>query len=273
PRPPPPPTRQPRPKPEIPPPAHRPQLAPRHPASRPAPREAAAPARRPGRPPGPRRAERHLLPAARAAAARLRVSGLPSGRFSGGRAAVPAGAVAARASGAYGGAAGQYDELLQWLDEQFDQQVAPESPAGEQVQIALLLIKAYEDEHYAIPSPDAITAIQLKMSEQGLKAKDLVGEIGSKSYVSAILNRPGRAIDSAHRRAKRTASGLSRGVSRCAILFIFRRIPRPRPRCRRAHRGHTQRLARAAGGGRLAPRPAHGYRKAHRAAQNRRGIN
>lgn len=83
----------------------------------------------------------------------------------------------------------QYDELLHWLDEQFDQQVAPESPAGEQVQIALLLIKAYEDEHYTVPVPDPIAAIQLKMSEQGLKAKDLVGEIGSKSYVSAILNR------------------------------------------------------------------------------------
>jgi HTH-type transcriptional regulator/antitoxin HigA len=83
----------------------------------------------------------------------------------------------------------QYEALLQWLDKQFDQQIAPESPAGEQVQIALLLIKAYEDEHYAIPSPDPIAAIQLKMNEQGLKAKDLVGEIGSKSYVSAILNR------------------------------------------------------------------------------------
>lgn len=83
----------------------------------------------------------------------------------------------------------QYDELLHWLDEQFDQKVVPESPAGEQVQIALLLIKAYEDEHYAVFAPDPIAAIQLKMSEQGLKAKDLVGEIGSKSYVSAILNR------------------------------------------------------------------------------------
>jgi HTH-type transcriptional regulator/antitoxin HigA len=83
----------------------------------------------------------------------------------------------------------QYDELLQWLDEQFDRQVPPDSEAGEQVQIALLLIKAYEDEHYVIPVSDPIAAIQLKMSEQGLKAKDLVGEIGSKSYVSAILNR------------------------------------------------------------------------------------
>lgn len=83
----------------------------------------------------------------------------------------------------------QYDALLQWLDEQFDRQVPPDSPEGEDVQIALLLVKAYEDEHYPIPAPDPIAAIQLKMAEQGLKPKDLVGHIGSKSYVSAILNR------------------------------------------------------------------------------------
>ena len=83
----------------------------------------------------------------------------------------------------------QYDELLHWLDEQFDQQVPLDSPLGEQVQVALLLVKAYEDAHYVVPSPDPIAAIQLKMAEQGLKPKDLVGQIGSKSYVSAILNR------------------------------------------------------------------------------------
>ena len=83
----------------------------------------------------------------------------------------------------------QYQELLDWVDEQFDRKVLPDSPTGEQVQIALLLIKAYEDEHYPIPVPDPIAVIHLKMAEQGLKPKDLVGRIGSKSYVSAILNR------------------------------------------------------------------------------------
>ena len=83
----------------------------------------------------------------------------------------------------------QYDELLAWLDEQLDRRVHPDSAAGEQIQMALLLIKAYEDAHYPIPLPDPIAAIQLKMMEQGLKPKDLVGSIGSKSYVSAVLNR------------------------------------------------------------------------------------
>ena len=83
----------------------------------------------------------------------------------------------------------QYDELLGWLDTQLDRHPLPDSPAGEDVQVALLLVKAYEDAHYPIPAPDPIAAIQLKMAEQGLRPKDLVGRIGSKSYVSAILNR------------------------------------------------------------------------------------
>ena len=83
----------------------------------------------------------------------------------------------------------QYEELMAWLDEQFDRSITPDSAAGEQVQVALLLIKAYEDEHYPVPLPDPIAAIQLKMAEVGWRAKDLVGRIGSKSYVSAVLNR------------------------------------------------------------------------------------
>lgn len=63
------------------------------------------------------------------------------------------------------------------------------SPEGESLQIALLLIKQYEDEHYTIPLPDPIEAVKLKMEERGLKNKDLAGKIGSKGYVSAILNR------------------------------------------------------------------------------------
>ncbi|MNL76954.1 hypothetical protein D3C87_2030120 [compost metagenome] len=53
----------------------------------------------------------------------------------------------------------------------------------------MLLIKQYEDEHYQIPSPDPIDVVKLKMEEKGLGNKDLVGWIGSKAYVSALLNR------------------------------------------------------------------------------------
>ncbi|MFD2571598.1 type II toxin-antitoxin system HigA family antitoxin [Spirosoma soli] len=83
----------------------------------------------------------------------------------------------------------EYDEMMVWIDEQFDRKIPPDSPDGETLQVALLLIKAYEDDHYPIPSPDPIDAIRLKMEEKGFRNKDFVGKLGSKSYVSAVLNR------------------------------------------------------------------------------------
>jgi HTH-type transcriptional regulator / antitoxin HigA len=43
--------------------------------------------------------------------------------------------------------------------------------------------------HYKIPVPDAIKAVKQKMEEKGLQNKDLVQWIGSKGYVSALLNK------------------------------------------------------------------------------------
>jgi HTH-type transcriptional regulator/antitoxin HigA len=83
----------------------------------------------------------------------------------------------------------QYEAYLDWVDRQFDKKVKADSPIGEKVQVALLLIKQYEDEHFPIPMPDPIEAIKLKMEELGMKNKDLVGKVGSKGYVSALLNK------------------------------------------------------------------------------------
>ncbi|MEO6167358.1 MAG: transcriptional regulator [Chitinophagales bacterium] len=83
----------------------------------------------------------------------------------------------------------EYETMLQWIDVQFDRKLKPHTPEGEQLQIALLIVKKFEDEHYAVPLPDPIEAIKLKMEEKGLRNKDLVGKLGSKGYVSAILNR------------------------------------------------------------------------------------
>jgi HTH-type transcriptional regulator/antitoxin HigA len=83
----------------------------------------------------------------------------------------------------------EYQEALDWLDLKFDENHPPSSPVGEKIQIVLLLVKQYEDEHYYIPTPDPIEAIKLKMVEKGLRNKDFVGKIGSKGYVSAIINR------------------------------------------------------------------------------------
>lgn len=83
----------------------------------------------------------------------------------------------------------QYQEYLNWMDELFDKKVKPNTAEGEKLQVALLLVKDYEDLNYPIPLPNAIDAIKLKMLEKGLKNKDLVGKVGSKGYVSALLNK------------------------------------------------------------------------------------
>ncbi len=83
----------------------------------------------------------------------------------------------------------QYEEYLDWVDRQFNNQVKPNNPQGEKLQVALLLIKQYEDVHYPVPVPDPIEVIKLKMQELGIKNKDLVGKVGSKGYVSALLNK------------------------------------------------------------------------------------
>ena len=83
----------------------------------------------------------------------------------------------------------QYEQYLDWVDVQFEHKVKSTTPQGEKLQVALLLIKQYEDANYPIPLPDPIDAIKVKMNELGLKNKDLVGKMGSKGYVSSLLNK------------------------------------------------------------------------------------
>ena len=83
----------------------------------------------------------------------------------------------------------QYEEYLDWVDVQFNKKVKSNTPQGEKLQVALLLIKQYEDANYPIPLPDPIDAIKFKMDELGLKNKDLVGKVGRKGYVSSLLNK------------------------------------------------------------------------------------
>ena len=48
---------------------------------------------------------------------------------------------------------------------------------------------SYEEQFYKIDAPDPIEAIKFRMEQEGLKQKDLISIVGSKSRVSEILNR------------------------------------------------------------------------------------
>jgi HTH-type transcriptional regulator/antitoxin HigA len=81
----------------------------------------------------------------------------------------------------------QYQQYLDWVDEIFDKKVKPGTKEGNLLQVVLILIKNYEDEYYQVPIPDPIEVLKLKMEEKGIRNKDLVGLLGSKSNVSNIL--------------------------------------------------------------------------------------
>lgn len=63
------------------------------------------------------------------------------------------------------------------------------TPEGDELDILVTLVEAFEAKHYAIEAPDPIVAIQHRMEALGMKRKDLEPMLGSKSRVSEVLNR------------------------------------------------------------------------------------
>ena len=62
----------------------------------------------------------------------------------------------------------------------------------DELEVLTTLIEAYEGAHYRIDAPDPIEAIKFRMEQEGLKQKDLVDIVGSKSKVSEILDKKRR---------------------------------------------------------------------------------
>jgi len=64
----------------------------------------------------------------------------------------------------------------------------PGTPESEELELLIVLIKDFDEKHYKLPELDALEVIKYKMTEMGMKAKDLEPIIGSKGHVSAILS-------------------------------------------------------------------------------------
>ncbi len=65
----------------------------------------------------------------------------------------------------------------------------PNTAQMDELEVLTTLVEAYEEQHYKIEVPDPIEAIKFRMEQEGLKQKDLVSIVGSKSRVSEILNK------------------------------------------------------------------------------------
>ena len=80
----------------------------------------------------------------------------------------------------------EYNTALNRIEEIFD--AKPGTPEFDEMELLVRLVEIYEDEKYPISVPDPVGAIKFRMEQQGLKSKDLIPYIGSKSKVSEVLS-------------------------------------------------------------------------------------
>ncbi len=63
------------------------------------------------------------------------------------------------------------------------------SPEADRLEVLVLLIEAYEQEHFPIEAPDPIDFLLHVMEARSLSRKDLEQYIGSRARVAEVLNR------------------------------------------------------------------------------------
>lgn len=80
-----------------------------------------------------------------------------------------------------------YQNALKEIEQLFD--VEPNSAECDRLDILATLVEAYEQKHYPIEAPDAISAILYYLEARGLSEQDLVAHIGTREQVTAILNK------------------------------------------------------------------------------------
>lgn len=63
------------------------------------------------------------------------------------------------------------------------------STEGDLLDVLVILVEAYERQHFPLDLPDPVEAIKFAMEQKGLAAKDLVPYIGRPNRVYEVLNR------------------------------------------------------------------------------------
>jgi HTH-type transcriptional regulator/antitoxin HigA len=82
-----------------------------------------------------------------------------------------------------------YHLVLQEAERLVARDPAVGSRDAEKLELLTVLIEDYERRQFPFDAPDPIDAIEYRMQEQGLRQKDLVSLIGSRSRVSEVLAR------------------------------------------------------------------------------------
>ena len=80
-----------------------------------------------------------------------------------------------------------YDRALTTIDRLMG--AAPDTREGDDLEVLVTLVEAYEAERWPVEAPDPISAIEHVMEARGFRQKDLAALIGSQPRASEVLNR------------------------------------------------------------------------------------
>lgn len=80
-----------------------------------------------------------------------------------------------------------YESVLQRIEKLYE--VKPNTLEGDELEVLITLVWAYENEHYSIEAPDPIEALKHVMEAKGLEVKDMIPLLGSRSKVSEVMNK------------------------------------------------------------------------------------
>jgi HTH-type transcriptional regulator/antitoxin HigA len=66
---------------------------------------------------------------------------------------------------------------------------APGTPEGDELDVLVTLVEAYERHHYPIDLPDPVEAIKFRLEQEGKDYRALIGVIGQRTRVYEVMRR------------------------------------------------------------------------------------
>ena len=80
-----------------------------------------------------------------------------------------------------------YNQTLKRIEELWGAEIGTHN--GDELDVLMILVEVYEENHYPMPPSDPVQAILFCMDQKGLSRTDIEPFLGPKSRVSDILNR------------------------------------------------------------------------------------
>lgn len=82
----------------------------------------------------------------------------------------------------------QYEEALERIYTLMQKDIEESSKESDELEILVILVKDYENEHYPIPRPNPIEAIRFRLEQMEMSEGELSEILGYRSRKSEILS-------------------------------------------------------------------------------------